>query len=73
MLHMINHPAALIVVSLDERALGGFDHQNGSSPLKMLLPIKTLQPTPSRFALGVARTSFRQLITSSLRSPVRGG
>ena len=32
MLHMIINPTALIVVSLDERALGEFDHQNGSFP-----------------------------------------
>ncbi len=31
MLHMIIHPTALIVVSLDERALCGFDHLKGSS------------------------------------------
>ena len=54
------------------------DAQDSITPLaahryKNALSIKTLQPTPSRFALGVARTSYPQLITSSPRSPVRGG
>ncbi len=34
---------------------------------------KALQPTPIRFAPGVARTSYRQLITSSFKPPVQGG
>ena len=36
-------------------------------------PNKALQPTPIRFAPGVARTLYRQLITSRLRAPVQGG
>ena len=42
-------------------------------PLKILLPIKALQPTPSRFALGVARTVNFQKITIQIRLPVQGG
>ncbi len=34
---------------------------------------KALQPTPSRFALGVARTHNFQKITRQIRSPVQGG
>ncbi len=37
------------------------------------MPNKALQPTPSRFAAGVARSRYRQLFTIRLRSPVRGG
>ncbi len=36
-------------------------------------PNKALQPTPSRFALGVARTVNFQKITSQIRLPVQGG
>ncbi len=42
------------------------------SILKMR-PNKALQPTPIRFAPGVARTIYLQLITSILSSPVQGG